>query len=51
MESKTTMKLNQPKKLPAEGLTAVQFKPWKNLVINILMQDTDNKLFLPGGLY
>ena len=51
MESKTTIKLNQPKELPAEGLTTVQFKPWKNHVVNFLMQDLDNKLFLPGGMY
>ena len=32
MEAKTTIKLNQPKELPAEWLTTVQFKPWKNHV-------------------
>ena len=51
METKVTIKLNQPKELPAEGLTTVQFKPWKNHVINFLMQEQGNKMFLPGGLY
>ena len=51
MEVKTTIKLNQPKELPAEGLTTVKFKPWKNHVVNFLMQDIDNQLFLPGGTY
>ena len=51
METKTTIKLNQPTELPSEGLTTVQVKPWKNHVINFLMQDSYNKLFLPGGLY
>ena len=32
MEIKTTIKLNQPKELTANGLTTVQFKPWKNHV-------------------
>ena len=51
MEIKTTIKLNQPKDLPATGLTTVQFKPWKNHVITFLMQDPDNQEFLPGGMY
>lgn len=51
MEIKTTIKLNQPKELPATGLTTVQFKPWKNHVITFLMQDPDNQEFLPGGMY
>ena len=45
------LKLNQPKELPAEGLTSVQFKPWKNHLINFLQQDMDNYRFLPGGDY
>ena len=51
MEIKTTIKLNQPKELPANGLTTVQFKPWRNHVITFLMQDPDNQEFLPGGMY
>ena len=51
MEIKTTIKLNQPKELPATGLTTVQFKPWKNHVTTFLMQDPDNQEFLPGGMY
>ena len=51
MEIKTTIKLNQPKELPANGLTTVQFKPWKNHVTTFLMQDPDNQEFLPGGMY
>ena len=50
MEMKTTIKLNQPKELPATGLTTVQFKPWKNHVITFLMQDPDNQEFLSGGI-
>ena len=49
--SRTTIKLNQPKELPASGLTTVQFKPWKNHVITFLMQDPDNQEFLTGGMY
>jgi hypothetical protein len=51
MEMKTTIKLNQPKELPATGLSTVQFKPWKNHVITFLMQDPDNQEFLSGGMY
>ena len=51
MEMKTTIKLNQPKELPATGLTTVQIKPWKNHVVTFLMQDPDNQEFLPGGMY
>ena len=51
MEAKTTIKLNQPKELPAEGLTTVQSKPWKNHLVNFLTQDGDNRLFQLGGLY
>ena len=45
------LKLNQPKELPSVGLTSVQFKPWKNHLINFLQQDMDNYRFLPGGDY
>jgi len=45
------LKLNQPKELPAVGLTSVQFKPWKNHLINFLQQDVDNYRFLSGGDY
>jgi hypothetical protein len=51
MEIKTTIKLNQPKELPANGLTTVQFKPWKNHITTYLMQDPDNQEFLTGGMY
>ena len=52
MESaKYHLKLNQPKELPAEGVTSVAFKSWKNHLINFLQQDVDNYLFLTGGLY
>ena len=51
MEIKTTIKLNQPKELPATGLTTVQFKPWKNHVLTFLMQDPDNQEFLLGRMY
>ena len=49
--NKVTIKFNQPKELPAEGLTTVAFKPWKNHVIYFLMQERVNTLFLPGGMY
>ena len=45
------LKLNQPKELPEEGLTSVQFKPWKNHLVNFLQQDIENYRFLPGGEY
>ena len=45
------LKLNQPKELPSVGLTSVQFKPWKNHLINFLQQDMDNYRFLKGGDY
>ena len=43
------LKLNQPKELPAEGITSVQFKPWQNHLKNFLQQDINNFRFLPGG--
>ena len=49
--AKYHLKLNQPKELPAEGVTSVAFKPWRNHLINFLQQDVDNYLYLPGGLY
>ena len=45
------LKLNQPKELPAEGLSSVQFKPWQNHLVNFLQQDMDNYRYLPGGEY
>ena len=45
------LKLNQPKELPAEGLTSAQFKPWQNHLTNFLQQDVNNYRFLPGGDY
>lgn len=45
------IKLNQPDKLPEKGLTAAQFKPWKNHVLTFLDQDDDAEQFLPGGRY
>ena len=51
MTSAFHLKLNQPKELPEEGLTSVQFKPWKNHLLNFLQQDIENFRFLPGGEY
>ena len=45
------LKLNQPKELPQDGLTSVQFKPWRNHLLNFLQQDIENYRFLPGGEY
>ena len=45
------LKLNQPKELPAEGVTSVSFKPWKNHLKNFLQQDVNNYMFLQGGIY
>ena len=51
MTSVFHLKLNQPKELPQDGLTSVQFKPWRNHLLNFLQQDIENYRFLPGGEY
>ena len=45
------LKLNQPKELPADGLTSAEFKPWTNHLVNFLQQDVENFRFLKGGKY
>ena len=46
-----TLKLNQPNVLEAEGVSRLDFKVWKNRVINFLSQDLENTRFMTGGLY
>ena len=45
------LKLKPPECLPAEGVTAVEFKVWKNRLVAFLELDLDNSMFLPGGRY
>ena len=45
------LKLKPPQCLPAEGVTAVEFKVWKNRLLAFVEQDFANSLFLPGGIY
>lgn len=46
-----TLRLKAPEVLPADGVTSVAFKAWKNALLSYLEQDTVNYLFLPGGAY
>lgn len=41
-------KLQPPAQLPAEGFTALQWKPWKNLMLTFLQQFPQNVVFLPA---
>ena len=45
------LKLKAPDALPADGVTTVAFKAWKNTLFSFLEQDTENYLFLAGGIY
>ena len=46
-----SLKLKAPEVLPADGVTSVAFKAWKNALYSFLEQDTVNYLYLSGGLY
>ena len=46
-----SLKLKAPEKLSLDGVTTVAFKAWKNNLFSFLEQDTENYLFLPGGVY
>ena len=46
-----SLKLKAPDKLPADGVTTVAFKAWKNNLFSYLEQDVDNSLCLEGGTY
>jgi len=46
-----SLKLKAPDKLPADGVTTVAFKAWKNNLFSYLEQDVDNYMFLEGGTY
>ena len=46
-----TLKLNQPNVLEAEGVSRLDFKVWKNRVVNFLSQDLENTRFMTGGIY
>ena len=46
-----SLRLKAPEPLPADGVTTVAFKAWKNNLLSFLEQDTDNYLFLEGGIY
>ena len=41
-------KLQPPTPLPEQNFTAVQFKPWKNLMLTFLQQFPQNVVFLPA---
>ena len=43
-----TTKLPTPNQLPEQGLTAVQFKPWKNQMLTFLQQNPRNICFFPA---
>ena len=43
--------LKAPNPLPADGVTAVTFKVWKNTLVAHVSQDSNHHLFMPGGLY
>ena len=47
----SSLKLKAPEVLPADGVTSVAFKAWKNSLYSFLEQDTINYLFLTGGIY
>ena len=46
-----SLKLKAPDKLPADGVTTIAFKAWRNNLFSYLEQDVDNYLFLEGGTY
>ena len=46
-----SLKLKAPEVLPADGVTSVAFKAWKNSLYSFLEQDTVNYLYLTGGIY
>ena len=46
-----SLKLKAPEVLPADGVTSVAFKAWKNALYSFLEQDTVNYLYLSGGIY
>lgn len=41
-------KLQPPAQLPEQGFTALQWKPWKNLMMTFLQQFPQNVVFLPA---
>ena len=45
------LSLKAPEPLPAEGVTTISFKVWKNQAIAWVEQETTHFLFLEGGLY
>ena len=47
----SSLKLKAPERLPVDGVSTVAFKAWKNNLFSYLEQDTDNYLFLEGGIY
>ncbi len=47
----SSLKLKAPEVLPADGVTSVAFKAWKNALYSFLEQDTANYMFLSGGIY
>ena len=46
-----SLKLKPPECLPAEGVSAVEFKVWRNRLTAFVEQDLDNAMFLNGGIY
>ena len=47
----TILKLKAPNILPAEGMTAIQFKVWKNNLVAYLEQEITNATFFKSGRY
>ena len=43
--------LKAPNPLPADGVTTVTFKVWKNTLVAHVSQDSNHHYFLPGGSY
>ena len=47
----TKIKFQPPERLPADGVTRIQFKAWKTTLLIYLKQNADFRLFLSGGKY
>ena len=45
------LSLKAPETLPAEGMTTISFKVWKNQAIAWVEQETTHFLFLEDGIY
>ena len=50
-ESRTKLRVKQPRPLEREGETSVKFKNWQTAVLSFFSQDSDLEHFMPGGRY